>query len=81
MATTITTISIPNDMALFCSEKGIKLSKITQDAIQNIMEADKVNSKFVLEQTRKIEALQGTINKQRDFIESKGLMEQFLGIC
>jgi len=80
MGTFITTISIPLEQSDFCTAKGIKLSKITQKAIEDLMSLDGVNEKTLADMQNRIASLQATIGKQRDFIEAKGLMDSFLGL-
>jgi len=78
MGNIITTISYSAEIERYIRENKIKPSKIIQDHVVNLMESEKISNKQVSEMTRRIAFLQETINKQRNFIEAKGLMEKFL---
>jgi len=78
MGTIITTISLPNELMTYAEEKKVKLSHLVQNTLKDMMENDKASNLMVGELRRKIAFLQETLNKQRDFLESKGLMEKFL---
>lgn len=76
----IKSVSISMEQANFCDEMDISCSELLQRSINDIIESSKVSQQQVKEMTRRIEALQETLGKQRDFIESKGLMDAFLGL-
>ena len=73
-------VTCPETMATFISEKEISPSYVFQQGIQQIMDASKISEEFVKELNRKIERLSSTIDKQRDFIEAKGLINEFIGL-
>jgi hypothetical protein len=80
MGNTITTISYSTEVEQYIRENGLKPSKIVQDFVKTAIESEKVSVKAMQDVNRRILALQETINKQRNYIESKGLMDEFLGI-
>jgi hypothetical protein len=80
MGNTITTISYSTEVEQYIRENGIKPSKIVQDFVKNAMESEKVSVKAIQDREKKIMFLNETINRQRDFIESQGLMDKFLGL-
>jgi hypothetical protein len=73
-------VTCPNDMGVFIEEKELSPSSIFQTAVQQIMDSCKISEEFVKELQRRIEGLSSTLNKQREFIEEKGLMDDFLGL-
>lgn len=77
MVTTITTISLRPELMAYATEKKIKLSHIVQEKLNEMMENDKASAEMVKNMQHKISFLQETINKQRNFIEAKGLMDDF----
>ena len=77
---TIISVSLGKEHKDFIDEMGISPSELLQRSINDLIESSKISQKQVQELTRKINFLQETINKQRDFIESNGLMDKFLGI-
>lgn len=74
----IISVSITQEQSNFLQEMDLSPSKMLQGAIDTAIESAKVSSKQVNELNRRIGFLQETINKQRLFIESKNLMEEFL---
>lgn len=77
---TIISVSLSKEQKDFIDEMAISPSELLQRSINDLIESSKVSQKQVQDLTRKISFLQETINKQRDFIESNGLMEKFLGL-
>lgn len=73
-------VTITEEQGEFIKEHDISPSYILQGAIENIRETSKISEKFVQELQRKISFLQGTIDKQRNFIEAKGLIDEFIGL-
>lgn len=73
-------VTCPDDMGEFISDKNVSPSSIFQGAVQNLIETSKISEAFVKELQRKITGLQDTLSKQRDFIEQNGLMDKFLGL-
>ena len=73
-------ISITKEQEDFLNEKEIPLSKLVQFAIEEKMASSKLSDTEIKEFTRRIEALQLTIAKQREFIEQKDLMNEYLGL-
>ena len=76
----IISVSLGQDQKDFITEMGISPSELLQRSINDLIESSKVSRKQVDELNRRIGVLQGTIEKQRDFIETQGLMDKFLGI-
>ena len=76
----ITSVSLSKEQKEFCEKLDLSLSKLLQNAISVVEESTKVSEKFMQEQTRKILALNQTMNKQRDFIEAEGMMGKYLGL-
>ena len=74
-------VTCPDDMGLFISEKNVSPSSIFQSAIQNLIDTSKISEEFIKELNRKITALGVTIQKQREFIETEGLIDKFLGLA
>jgi len=58
----------------------LSASAILQRGIEENIENSRVSAKRLAELTRRIECLQDTMGKQRDFIEANGLMDKFLGL-
>lgn len=77
---TIISVSIPTNHKEFLDEMSISPSELLQGSINDLIETSKVSRKQVDELNRRIGVLQGTIEKQRDFIETQGLMDKFLGL-
>jgi len=73
-------VTCPDSMGEFITEKEISPSYIFQNAVQQVIDTSKISEEFVKELQRKIERLALTVDKQREFIESKKLMEEFLSI-
>jgi hypothetical protein len=73
----IKSVSINLAESEFIEQHDLSLSKLLQDKIHEIMENFKISEKYVQEQSRKLGVLQKVVDKQRDFIEANGLMEQF----
>ena len=78
MANIITTISYSSEIEQFIRENNLKPSKIVQEKVMEMIESAKVSNKMIQELNRKIAFLQQTIEKQRNFIEAKGLMDDFI---
>lgn len=70
--------SIDSKEKEFLDEMGLSASELLQGSIQQAIENSKIGQAQVKEYQRKIAFLQETMNKQRDFIESKSLMGEFL---
>ena len=77
----IISVSITSEQAEFLQEMDLSPSKLLQSRIDEILESNKVNVRQIQEKERKISFLMETINKQRDFIEAKGLMNEFCEKC
>jgi len=77
----IISVSITSEQASFIEEMDLSPSKLLQARIDEIQESNKVNVKQIQDRERKIAFLMETINKQRDFIEAKGLMNEFCEKC
>ncbi len=77
MSQKIISVSISQKQFEYITEMNIKPSKILQAGIEEMMANSEINSTFVKEQQRKLEFLQNTLDKQRDFIQNKGLMVEF----
>lgn len=77
---TIISVSLGKEHKDFIDEMGISPSELLQRSINDLIESSKVSQKQVQELQRKIIFLQETITKQREFIETNGLMDKFLGI-
>lgn len=77
---TIISVSLSKEQKEFIDEMAISPSELLQRSINDLVESSKVSQKAVQEAQRKIQFLQETINKQRDFIETQGLMDKFLGL-
>lgn len=77
----IISVSITSEQAEFLQEMDLSPSKLLQSRIDEILESNKVNVRQIQEKERKIAFLMETINKQRDFIEAKGLMNEFCEKC
>lgn len=73
-------VTCPEEQYLFIQEKEISPSSIFQTAIQQIMDASKISEEFVKELQDKITRMMATIDQQRNFIEEKELMDEFLGL-
>ena len=74
-------VTCPDDMGEFISDKELSPSSIFQSAIQQIIDTSKISEQFLQEKMKKIEFLQQTIAKQREFIEKENLMDKFIGIA
>ena len=74
----IISVSLSQEQINFLDEMDLSPSKMLQGAIDQAIESAKVSAKQVAERDRKILFLQETINKQRLFIESKNLMDEFI---
>ena len=73
-------VTIPPHQKKFLEETGFKPSKILQQAINSLMES---TNNFDLKQLiqhkqNKINLLLETVNKQREFLEKQGLLEEFI---
>jgi Arc/MetJ-type ribon-helix-helix transcriptional regulator len=77
---TIISVSLDAKQKEFIDEMDISPSELIQRSINDLIESSKVSEKQVRELTRKIASLQEVLNKQRDFIETNGLMNKFLGL-
>jgi len=75
---TIISVSITPQQKQFIDEMAISPSELLQDCINQQIESNKVSVKLLEELNRKIAVLREVIDKQRDFIESKGLMDDFI---
>ena len=73
----IISVSISSQQALFLDETGISPSKLLQDCINNAIESQKISQQNVIILKSRIEDLLKVIYKQRDYIENKGLMDEF----
>ena len=76
----IKSVSISQEQAQFVEQMDISCSELLQRSINDIMESSKVSQKALREVQDKVIRLQGTLDKQRDFIEAQGLMDKFLGL-
>lgn len=76
MGTHITTISISPEQAAYVLNKNLKLSHITQVAIENMMKADGAGTELK-NLIAKYNLAMKEIDKQYDFILKKGLMNEF----
>lgn len=56
----------------------LSASAILQRGIEENIENSRVSAKKLQELTRRIEFLQSTVSRQRDFLEAKGLMDEFI---
>lgn len=74
----ILSVSIKDEQAIFINEMNLSPSALLQSKIDECIESYKVTKQELEKQSRKIAFLQETINKQRNFIESKNLMLDFL---
>ena len=77
---TIISVSLSSKQKEFIDEMAISPSELIQRSIDDLIESSKVSQKQVQELTRRIAGLQEVLNKQRDFIETNGLMDKFLGL-
>jgi hypothetical protein len=77
----ILSVSLSNDQITFIDEMGLSPSKLLQSKIEETIENYKVTAEELKKQQHKINFLMETINKQRDFIEAKGLMNEFCEKC
>jgi glucose-6-phosphate 1-dehydrogenase len=76
----IISVSLTTEQAVFLQEMELSPSKMLQSAIQDAIESHKVSAKQVEELNRRIVFLQGTIDKQRNFIETQNLMDKFINL-
>ena len=77
---TIISVSLSSKQKEFIDEMAISPSELIQRSIDDLIESSKVSQKQVQELTRRIASLQEVINKYRDFIETEGLMDKFMGL-
>jgi len=77
----ILSVSISTEQQMFLNEMGLSPSALLQKAIDECIESYKVTAEELKKQQHKINFLMETINKQRDFIEAKGLMNEFCEKC
>jgi hypothetical protein len=77
---TIISVSLSSKQKEFIDEMAISPSELIQRSIDDLIESSKVSQKQVQELSRRITSLQEVLNKQRDFIETNGLMDKFLGL-
>ncbi len=77
---TIISVSLSAKQKEFIDEMAISPSELIQRSIDDLIESSKVSQKQVQELTRRIAGLQEVLNKQRDFIETNGLMDKFIGL-
>ena len=73
----IISVSISSEQQMFLDETKTSPSRLLQSKIDELIESHKVSRTLVMEKERKIAFLQQTIDKQRNFIEAKGLMPEF----
>lgn len=78
MATTITTVSLSPELMAYATEKKLKLSKIIQEKVSEMMESDRIGITQIKELLRKQRALQEIVDNQRKFLSENKLMEEFL---
>jgi hypothetical protein len=78
--THLVTCSITKEQSNAVEELKLSPSALLQGAIEEKIENYKISKEQIKEYERKIEVLRSTLDKQRDFIEARGLMNDFLGI-
>jgi len=79
MAAVIHSISLTKEQEIFIDENpDISLSKITQNAIQTLMESSKITLARLKEEIRKRESFQKVSEEARIFIEKQGLLDKWL---
>jgi hypothetical protein len=79
MAAKQLTISIPEYQALFLDENpDFSPSKLLQSKLNELMETSKDWTEQIKAANAKTLRVIETLNKQRDFIEAKGLMDEFI---
>lgn len=76
----IISVSITQEQETFVQDMKLSPSKMLQGCINELMESQRVNQKVVDELKLRIKNFQEVVNKQRDFIESRGLMDEFFKI-
>jgi hypothetical protein len=78
--THLVTCSITKEQSGAIEELNLSPSALLQNAIDEKIENYKVSKEQIKQYERKIVSLHETLDKQRDFIEAKGLMQEFLGL-
>jgi hypothetical protein len=78
--TFILSVSISEQQKAFIDENQVSPSAVLQEGLNQMIESFKVSAVQLQELRRKIDFLQKTIDKQRNFIESKNLMEDYVKI-
>ena len=78
MASKQVAVSLTPEEIAFVEEKDLSPTGLLKEKIHEIQALNVHSEKFLKEEIRKREAWQETSNKQRDFIERKGLMDEYL---
>jgi hypothetical protein len=74
----IISCSISEEQKKFIEEMGLSPSELLQNSINEEINSLRVSQTIIKDLNRKIRSLIDTIDKQRKFIESKKLIEEFL---
>ena len=79
MGANLHSITIPIDQEIFLKDNPeLSLSKITQSAIAEIQDNFKISAERFRELQRRLENWIQIAEKQRNFIDKKGLLDLFL---
>lgn len=74
-----TTVLIPFEMYDFCKNSKLKFSPLLRAAIaEKMREASDGVGSSLKEEVRRREAFQNLAQKQRDFLEKKGLLDEWV---
>jgi len=81
MVTNITTISVKPEDSEFLEQYNLKASELLRGKIAEIRGyLQGINKEVQEEQQRKIKNLMDNLQRYRDFLESKGLIDEFLNL-
>lgn len=74
----IISVSLGKNHLEFLRDSGISPSALLQNSINQLIESDKVSTQVVKDLKANILRLREMIFKQGDFIDRKGLMDEFM---
>jgi hypothetical protein len=77
---TIISVSISAEQLAFCKEMDLSPSDLLQSSINSNMDNARASEKTIREQFRRIGSLQTLLLKANNFIEAKGLTEDFQNV-
>lgn len=74
----VISVSITKEQKDFLDEMQVSPSELLQRSITDMIQSHKINREAVLELQRKLQVWIEMAQKQREFIEKRGILEEYL---